>query len=165
MAITKEQSSISWLISKARSPSGMRAKILSAQDQSRDMTVLGKLYFFSYDPKHKNKLPLYDSYPLVFPIERYADGFLGINLHYLPFSERQFMLKKLLELRTNNNLTKNTKLRLTYDVLSSARRLRLLIPCVKRYLSGHVRSPFIEIPSEEWGNVINLPLESWVRKV
>ena len=100
----------------------------------------------------------------MFPIERYSDGFLGINLHYLPAGERETMLRKLMELKTSTRLTPATKLRLTYDILNSSRRLRLLRPCIKRYLVSHVRSRFVEIESSEWEQAIHLPVESFVRK-
>jgi hypothetical protein len=160
---TKQQKSVAWFIGKVRTPSGYRTKLLSNDEQSRDGTVLGKLYFFVYDPKHKKTLPIYDKFPLVFPIERYADGFLGVNLHYLSVPERQVMLKKLLELRTNNKLSSTTKLRLTYDILNSSRRLSGLRPCIKRYLFSHVRSRFVEISADEWDQAINLPVENFVR--
>ena len=44
---------------------------------------IGRLNMFLYDPKYKDKLPYYDVFPLVLPIQRYSDGFLGINFHYL----------------------------------------------------------------------------------
>ena len=44
----------------------------------------GVLNMFVYAPKFARKLPYYDTFPLVLPIESYSDGFLGINLHYLP---------------------------------------------------------------------------------
>ena len=43
----------------------------------------GRMSMFIYDPKLKDKLPYYDTFPLVLPIETYSNGFLGINLHYL----------------------------------------------------------------------------------
>ena len=36
---------------------------------------VGRLNMFVYDPKYKNKLPYYDVFPLVLPIERYDNGF------------------------------------------------------------------------------------------
>ena len=42
------------------------------------------LNMFVYDPKYKKTLPYYDTFPLVLPLERYSDGFLGLNFHYLP---------------------------------------------------------------------------------
>ena len=41
----------------------------------------GRLNMFIYSPKHSKTLPYYDTFPLVLPIEKYPDGFLGINLH------------------------------------------------------------------------------------
>ena len=40
----------------------------------------GRLNMFIYDPKLKKKLPYYDTFPLVLPLENYNDGFLGIKL-------------------------------------------------------------------------------------
>ena len=48
----------------------------------------GRLNMFVYAPKFARKLPYYDTFPLVLPLENYSDGFLGINLHYLPISLR-----------------------------------------------------------------------------
>ena len=80
---TKEEESKDWFIGKARSAQGYRKNIINNQERSRDGTVMGKMYFFYYDPKGKKTLATYDRFPLVFPIERYSDGFLGLNLHYL----------------------------------------------------------------------------------
>ena len=64
-------------------------RIINTQESFRRLQMLtensiGKMYMFLYDPKHKDTLPYYDSFPLIFPIEFYGDSFLGINLHYLP---------------------------------------------------------------------------------
>ena len=34
---------------------------------------IGKMYLFHYDPKHKETLPLYDRFPLIFPFQN-VDG-------------------------------------------------------------------------------------------
>ena len=47
---------------------------------------------FFYDPKFKKTLPYYDTFPLVLPLETYNDGFLGINMHYLPIPLRVNLL-------------------------------------------------------------------------
>ena len=73
-----------------------RIKELGTPSQTqliRDGKITGRVNFgalnmFIYDPKLKNKLPYYDTFPLVLPIERYRDGFLGINFHYLPYALR-----------------------------------------------------------------------------
>ena len=99
----KQKESLDWFKSKASSAAGYRRNIVGNADRARDTTVIGKMFFFWYDPKHKKTLPVYDRFPLVFPIERYTDGFLGLNLHYLSWGERSVLLNKLMEYKTSNN--------------------------------------------------------------
>jgi hypothetical protein len=121
------------------------------------------MFFFFYDPKFKKVLPKYDRFPLVFPIEYYPDGFLGLNLHYLNPYERKLLLGKLKEFRTSKGLTEKSRLRLSYDLLASTKGLASLArPCIKRYLFGHVESPFIEITPDEWDKAIDLPVAMFV---
>ena len=47
-------------------------------------TVVGNMYMFFYDPKTKDTLPYYDSFPLIVVVGPAEGGFYGINLHYLP---------------------------------------------------------------------------------
>jgi hypothetical protein len=152
-----------WMTGKAKSASGYRNKIMSNNDRNRDSTVIGKMYFFWYDPKHKDTLPMYDRFPLVFPIERYPDGFLGLNLHYLSFNERSALLNSLMKFRNNNNMNATTKLRVTYDLLNSTSRIAgAMRPCIKRYLFTQVRSSFVEVTADEWDKAMQLPVAVWV---
>ena len=80
------------------------SRILSRQT-AFSSNVLGKMYFFSYDPKWKDKLPWYDRFPLIFPIERYNDGFLGINFHYLHPRDRAILMDELKEFLDSVSLT------------------------------------------------------------
>lgn len=154
-----------WLIGKARTDSGLRNRLLNSVSHQENSTVVGKMYFFKYDAKTKDTLPRWDQYPLVFPIERYNDGFLGLNVHYLAPNEREALLSKLLSYATSKNLTERSRLRLTYDLIASTKRLNSLArPCIKRYLFNHVRSKFVEIPATEWDRVIQLPLAVFVVK-
>ena len=50
----------------------------------KNRVSMGKMYLFNYDPKHKDTLPYYDRYPLIFPVNKAPGGFYGINMHYLP---------------------------------------------------------------------------------
>ena len=67
-------------------------KILNRQGDDEARALIGKMYFFSYNPKWKDKLPWYDTFPLVFPIERYPVGFLGLNFHYLAPKDRAILM-------------------------------------------------------------------------
>lgn len=159
LIIDKQQDSKDWFIGKARSAAGYRKKILENLQRGRDNAVIGRMYFFAYDPKYKDTLPMYDRFPLVFPIEPYADGFLGLNLHYITPGERKWLLDKLTDVGSNRTLTARSKLLLNYDILSTSKKLsRVSRPCVKRYLFTHVRSKFIEITPDEWYKAVDLPV-------
>lgn len=121
--------------------------------------VIGNMYFFVYDPKHKKTLPYYDTFPLVFPIEIYDDGFLGLNFHYLDYKSRIILLGELSTLANNKRYDQTTKLKLSYQKIKSFSQY--FQPTVKRYLAGHVRSQFIKIFPNEWENALFLPLQNF----
>jgi hypothetical protein len=165
MAITKytNQQLASWFEDKAKDAAGIRRSIVNTETRAVDNTIIGTMYFFKYDPKWKHILPIYDKFPMVFPIERYLDGFLGLNLHYLNTDERLSLLGRLTKFASNANLTPNTRLKLSYDLLQSSRALSTESrPCVKRYLYSHVRSKFIQVLPAEWEKAAQLPIELFV---
>ena len=70
--------------------------------------IIGNMYMFFYDPKHKDTLPYYDGFPLVIPIGPAEKGFLGLNLHYLPPALRAKLLDGLMD-TTNNKIFDESK--------------------------------------------------------
>lgn len=143
----------------------LRKVILSDADRKRSHPVIGKMFIYEYDPKWKDILPIYDRFPLCFPIEPYNDGFLGLNLHYLSIEERSTILNRLSKFLNNQNYDETTRLRMSYQLLNSTKQLATLArPCIKRYLYNHVRSQFIEITADEWDKAIELPIQVFVRK-
>lgn len=164
--IRDSKQAIQWFEDRVRSAGdSVRQKLLKAEASQRNTTVIGKMFLFKYDPKWKEILPIYDTYPLVFPIERYNDGFLGLNLHYLSVPDRQAFLDKLMGYATAKNLTERSRLRLSYDLIASTKKLSSdARPMIKRYLFTHVRSKFIEIPATEWDRAAILPIELFVSK-
>ena len=63
---------------------------------------------FFYDPKMKKKLPYYDRFPLILPIEQYSNGFLGINFHYLSMPIRIRLLDRIMNFVNNKKLDDTT---------------------------------------------------------
>ena len=122
-------------------------------------TDVGRMYMFFYDPKHKDTLPYYDRFPLIFVMEKYADGFLGMNLHYLPPLFRARLMDQLYAIEKQDNMRESKKLRMSYSLLASASKFRYFQPTVKRYLNNHVRSRFLYVPYEEWDIALFLPTE------
>ena len=66
---------------------------------------------FFYDPKIKRKLPYYDRFPLVLPIETYSNGFLGINFHYLSIPMRIRLLDRIMKFSNNDKFDDTTFIR------------------------------------------------------
>jgi hypothetical protein len=152
-----------WLRQKVKDLKPTARSLMTDRDRLRTNSIIGKMYFYFYDPKTKESLPYYDRFPLVIPIENYKDGFLGMNLHYIHPKQRIILLDKLSDTASNKNYDKNTKLRISYQFLSSASRAFEATPCIKRYLYGHVQSRFLEISAEEWDIAVMLPVESFVK--
>jgi hypothetical protein len=124
---------------------------------------MGSMYMFMYDPKNKSTLPYYDKFPLVFPINFYSDGFLGINLHYIPPEIRAVLMDRLYSTINNDSISENTKVQLNYEMLTGASRFKYFKPCVKRYLYSHVVSGFKYVSPLDWDKAIMLPTERFVK--
>jgi len=122
---------------------------------------IGKMFMFFYDPKWKDELPYYDAFPLIFVIESYTDGFLGINLHYLPPILRAKLMDALYSIASDSKYNENTKLNISYRTLKSATRFKYFKPCVKRYLFAHVRSRYLTVEPTYWDAALMLPSESF----
>ena len=121
----------------------------------------GSMFMYFYDPKHKDKLPYYDRFPLTIPNEPAEGGFRGINLHYLPPILRAKFLDALLNVTNNKKYDESTKFRLTYELLNGTRNLRYFKPCFKHYLLSQVKSRFAEVPAPEWEIATFLPTAQW----
>lgn len=125
---------------------------------------IGQMFMFFYDPKNKATLPYYDRFPLVFPVEIYGDGFLGINLHYLPRKLRANLMDALYATLNNKRSNDTTRLRLSYDLLKNTTRMRYFKPCLKKYLSKHVKQRFMYIDPKDWDKALMLPTERFMKK-
>ena len=139
-------------------------KILSRSESLttwKGKSMLGNMYFYSYDPKWKNELPWYDMFPLVFPIEEYNNGFLGLNFHYLAPKERPILMDQLKMFATNKLYDETTKLRLRYNMLKGFTRFKRARPTVHRYLTSKVRSKFVLVEADEWEVALFLPVEKF----
>ena len=120
---------------------------------------LGKMYFFVYNPKHKMTLPYYDMFPLVLPVERYSDGFLGINFHYLHPKDRAILMDQLKAYANNKRYDETTKLKLSYQMLAGFSKIKRARPTIHRYLNNKVNSKFVRINADEWEVALFLPVE------
>lgn len=134
----------------------------AGRDRYENRFRLGHMYMFVYDPKHKETLPYYDRFPLIFPINKAKGGFLGINMHYLPPMLRAKLMDSLYETVTNERYDENTKLNISYRILNNASKFKEFKPTVKHYLADHVRTRLVYINPVEWDIALFLPSASFV---
>jgi len=156
----KAKGSLDWFRDQVASFGAVKAEQLMRESARKRATFeFGRMYLFKYDPKHKKTLPYYDTFPLIFPIGPRDNGFLGINLHYLPYQFRAKLMDALLAVTNNKKFDMTTKAVISYKILNKAAKFRFFRPCVKHYLSDHVQSQFVRIEASEWPIAIFLPVE------
>ncbi len=127
------------------------------RDGKRDSKPFyGKLNMFVYDPKFKKKLPYYDTFPLVLPLETYPDGFLGINFHYLPIPLRVKLLDRLVDFSNNTKFDESTRLVVDYSQLKN---INIVKPTIHKYLAGQLKSQFRRIDADEFTIATLLPVQ------
>jgi len=163
------RSARNWFRDLARTTRVQPSQIVSnaPSAQMTKQLQVGFMYQFFYDPKTKDKLPYYDTFPLIFPFKKAftrsrasEDGaFYGINLHYLDLRLRAKLMDNLYTISTDKKYDEDTRIRLSYQMLNSASKFRFFKPCIKQYLMSHVRGRFIKINSNAWDVALFLPTE------
>ena len=162
-----------WFEEKADTVKGgaARNRLLSADERFTNVSneFVGGMYFFRYDPKHRTTLPLFDKYPLTIVVERYVDGFLGLNMHYLTRGQRRFavgLVNDFYEKKKPNKGVSTGHGLSNWEILVSASSgvEAMANKSVHRYLYKQVRSQFIRINKDEYDKAIQLPIDEWVYK-
>ena len=148
--------SVQWFKDKIRELGQPGTMDLIRDGKRSNKPFYGRLNMFTYNPKHKKKLPYYDTFPLVLPIEKYPDGFLGINFHYLPIPLRIRLLDKLVPYASNNRFDDSTIVKVNYDAL---KKVNLIKPTLHRYLAGYTVSQFRRIDADEFTVATLLPVQ------
>jgi len=154
---TKE--SRAWFQQKIKNLRSINREALMKEEPLKQVSteIVGSMYMFFYDPKHKETLPYYDTFPLVVVVGPAEGGFLGLNLHYLPPILRAKMLDGLMEITTNNKFNDSTRFKMTYELLARASKFKYYKPCLKHYLNKQVKSTFALVPAPEWEIATFLP--------
>jgi len=130
---------------RTKSPQLIR-ELRADKDRRQDSRfMMGNMYLMTYDPKHKDTLPYYDQFPLIFPINKAKGGFLGINLHYLPPILRAKLMDQLYTVLTNKRFDETTRIQASYKILNGAAKFKEFAPCVKHYLKSQVKTKLVYI--------------------
>lgn len=120
---------------------------------------IGQMFMFFYDPKMKDVLPYYDTFPLIFVVDFAPNGFTGINLHYLPRYYRAKLMDALYGIASDDKYDENTKLKISYQTLKRLPATSYFAPCFKRYLWSHVQGQFLNVEPKYWDTALMLPTE------
>lgn len=136
----------------------------------KEKFAFGKMYFFEYVAKHKDTLPVWDRYPLVFPFSAYKakDGMtivVGLNMHYLQPALRMVAFRALLKFRTEKRYRKNTKLDLEWAAIANMAESKYFKHAVHSYRLDHLRSTLVEVPSQSWELALFLPTARFIGDV
>ena len=149
---TTGRKSYDWYRKKVRSMTTPSARTLISQGKATIRPKYGIMNLFGYDPKHKAKLPYYDIFPLIFPLEPAKGGFIGLNFHYLPYGARVAFLRSLANTTTDKRFDKKTRYNIKW------RNNQYMRKTAKHYLFNQVRSSFLNIPADEMAIAIFLPV-------
>lgn len=150
-----------WYRSEAEQTSISSIRSVMNELESKVNPVIGRMILFNYFPKHADKLPYWDRFPLVFPFSIYTNGFYGINFHYLPLEYRAKLMDGLYDYISDTRFDQRTRLRLSYELLTSLSKLKYFRPCVKHYLNTSLRSRLNIVPASKWDIALFLPLEKF----
>lgn len=166
---TMSRESLNWLMKRIqdlRNPVNLVRPLTKethryTRPSDKQKFLMGGLYYFYYDPKTKDDLPYYDRFPLVMPLKRDPEGFIGLNFHYLPIRYRINFMKKLLNLAIYNDEDEIKRIRITYPILDSSSRFKEFRPCIKRYLYTHIKSRILAVQPQEWDVALYLPIQQF----
>ncbi len=159
-----QSASSEWFMRNVRQMSAGRGigpmKVLGDNLMHQTSTVIpGRMYMFTYSPKFKEKLPFWDSFPLVIPFSTDGKHFTGLNLHYLYPKVRLGLLDKLMEFVDDDSLSPRTRMLLSWNLLSNVSKFPEVRGAVKMYLFGYVKSRFFDVPPVDWKSAVFLPVE------
>ena len=159
---TRSEESLTWLRDQMQ---GTRVNVDSFYKKSTfnrtNRYLIGRMYNYFYDPKYAEVLPYYDIFPVTLILSLEENGFMGLNLHYIPPRYRITLLDALYEYAIKDDEDADdiqTRIRMSYDILKSASKLKWAKPCLKRYLASHVKGEALEVTPDHWDTVAMLPL-------
>jgi hypothetical protein len=160
--------SIDWFRMQANQVRSIDPNRIMREERSQlvprlNIKSIGKMYMFFYDPKHKETLPYYDRFPLIFPFKMLNDGFYGLNMHYIHPMLRAKLMDAFLQITNNTAYDDTTRIKLKYSLLTSSAKYKFFKPCVKRYLTNHVTSRFLYVDPSKWTMALFLPTEKFAK--
>ena len=149
--------SATWYRSQVnRIASGKTAGQLFREGKLQARPSVGRLNLFGYNPKLRAKLPYYDIFPLVLPLEPTKGGFMGMNFHYLPPLLRFRLLERMQARASDRRFDSKTKFEVNYD---DVKNIKIVKPTIKKYLYAYCQTGFLRINADDAAVAIYLPVQ------
>ena len=166
------QASLAWFRRNVKGMFGatpnrmVRSEELEVTPYTSLLQLKGRMYMYGYDPKHKETLPYYDTFPLIIMVGAAKGGFYGINLHYLDLRRRAQLFDGLMSRRLKESPDgEMDRFMISYKNLSNAGgKVRFFTPCWKHYLTKNIGTKIINVPSKYWEPALFLPTERFQKK-
>lgn len=138
-----------------------KLKEMKQRGLGKTTPMIGGLYLYAYSAKTANDLPYWDAFPLMMCVEKYDDGWLGLNFHYLHPVLRAKLMDAIDDIASKTGKNERMKYKISYSLLRGASRAKVFKPCVKRYLTTQMRSKMLELAKSDWDLALALPLARW----
>ena len=149
--------SATWYRSQVnRIASGKTAGQLFREGKLQGRPSVGRLNLFGYNPKLSAKLPYYDIFPLVLPLEPTKGGFMGMKFHYLPPLLRFRLLERMQARASDRRFDSKTKFEVNYD---DVKNIKIVKPTIKKYLYAYCQTGFLRINADDAAIAIYLPVQ------
>ena len=149
--------SATWYRSQVnRIASGKTAGQFFREGKLQGRPSVGRLNLFGYNPKLRAKLPYYDIFPLVLPLEPTKGGFMGMNFHYLPPLLRFRLLERMQARASDRRFDSKTKFEVNYD---DVKNIKIVKPTIKKYLYAYCQTGFLRINADDAAIAIYLPVQ------
>ena len=139
-----------------RIASGKPAGQLFREGKLQGRPSVGRLNLFGYNPKLRAKLPYYDIFPLVLPLEPIKGGFMGMNFHYLPPLLRFRLLERMQARASDRRFDSKTRFEVNYD---DVKNIKIVKPTIKKYLYAYCQTGFLRINADDAAIAIYLPVQ------
>lgn len=118
----------------------------------------GHLIFSVYDAKFKEFT--YDRTPLVLILRRNTNYTLGLNFHWIPFSMRVNLAKKIIDMNASR-IRQRKPLKFSYDDLKPMFKSLGYAPCIRLYINSRFSTTGVIIPSYKLMEIARLKTETF----
>lgn len=115
------------------------------------------IYAFRYkDPATKKRLEVWDTAPLIIPLDITSKSLLAVNLHWIPSKYRQDFVDYLMQYFKQGKVggKRMKRTRLYYNFVKSG-KIRWAMVAIRRYHLSRI-TDIKEVPRDQWPKVLNI---------